>query len=146
MRCPAGKAGFPFGRDMDELEPLREDGAVSGFDLVGDQEKERWFRPIVGRVHEDGTLSHEIAVLLQDDVADGKHEWMTGMHHLSKGGVRLVERADGFLGEADALIAFQDGGEFAAVAPADLAVALADKSGDVGDFETAGFTGLHASV
>ena len=46
---------------------------------------------------------------------------------LGEGSAGPVERADGFLGEADALVAFQHGGEFAAVAPGDVAVALADR-------------------
>ena len=85
-------------------------------------------------------------MLLQHEIADGEHERMTGVDHLGEGESGPVERADGFLGEADALVAFQDGGEFAAVAPGDLAVALANERGDVGDLEAACLAGIHGSA
>ena len=146
MRCPAGKAGSPVGSDVDELEPLRDDGVVARLDLVGDEEEERGLGAIVGRIHEDRALAHEIAVLLQDEVADGKHERMTRVDHLGESSVGPVKRADGFFGEADTLVAFQHGGQFAAIAPGDLAVTLADKGGDVGDFEAARLAGIHGPV
>ena len=66
-------------------------------------------------------------MLLQQDVADGEHERVAGVHHAGEGKARLVERADGFLGEADALVALEDRRELAAVAAGDPAVALADR-------------------
>ena len=60
---------------------------------------------IVGRVHEDGALAEEVAVLFQQQVAHGEHERVAGMEHGGEGQARLVERADGFFGEADALVA-----------------------------------------
>jgi len=73
----------------------------------------------IGLVHEYRALTHQIAVLFQDDVTDGEHERMTGGDHLSEGNTRTVERADGFLGETGTLVALQDRGEFTAVAPGD---------------------------
>ena len=147
-RCGAqpAKVALPSGSDADELEALGKDSAVAGLDFVGDEEKERGFFALVGGVHEDRALAHQIAVLLQHDVADGEHERVAGMDHLGEGDARPVERADGFLGETDALVAFQDGGEFAAVAPGDLAVALADEGGDVGDLQAARLAGIHGTA
>ena len=59
-----------------------------------------------GGVHENRALAHEIAVLLQHEIADGEHERMTGVDHLGEGESGPVERTDGFLGEADTLVAF----------------------------------------
>ena len=137
---------LPVGSDVDELESLGKDGAVAGLDLVCDEEEQRGFFTLVGGVHEDRTLAHQIAVLLQHDVTDGEHERVTGVDHLAEGNARPVERTDGFLGETDALVAFQDGGEFAAVAPGDLAVALADDGGDVRDLPAARFAGIHGTA
>ena len=127
-RCGAqpAKAADPSGFDADELQPLGEDLAVAGFDLVGEQEEQRRLVAIVGRVHKDRALAEQVAVLFQKQVADGEHERMAGMMSIAREGPGLVERADGFLGEADALVAFEDRREFAAVAAGDEAVALAD--------------------
>ena len=57
----------------------------------------------------------------------------------ANGEARLVERADGFLGEADALVALEDRLVLAAIAAGDAAVALADRGRDVGDLEAARF-------
>ncbi len=128
VRCPAGKAGVAVGCDADELQPLGEDGAVAGLDLVGEQEEQRGFRALVGGVHEDRALAQQIGVLLQHHVADGEHERMAGVDHLRRRAhAGPVERADGFLGEADALVALQDGLVLAAVAAGEPAVALADR-------------------
>ena len=113
---------------------------------MGDEEQERGFFAVIDWVHKDCTLAHQIAVLLQHDVADGEHERVTGMDHLGEGHARLVEWADGFLGETGALVALQDRGELAAVAPGDTAVALADEGGDMGDLESPWLAGIHSTA
>ena len=105
--------------DADELQPLGEDRAVAGLDLVGEQEEQRGLVALVGRVDEDGALAEQVGVLLQKHVAHGEHERVAGMHQHGEGEARLVERLDGFLGEADALVALEDGLELAAVAAGD---------------------------
>ena len=49
------------------------------------------------------------------------------MHQHGAAESGLVEGLDGFPVEADALVAFEDGREFAAVAAGDAPVALADR-------------------
>ena len=44
---------FPLRAETDRLEPLRKDGAIAEFALVGDEKKPRSGGGIVGRVHED---------------------------------------------------------------------------------------------
>ena len=68
------------------------------------------------------------------------------MQHGGEGQARLVERADGFLGEADTLVAREHRGEFAAIAPGDAAVALADGSRDVGDLEASGLARIDGTA
>jgi hypothetical protein len=131
---------------VDELEPLGKDSAVAGLDLVGDEEKKRGFFALVNGVHEDRALAHQIAVLLKNDVTDGEHERVTGMDHLGEGNAWPVEWADGFLSETCALVAFQDWGEFPAVAPSYLAVALANEGGDVSDLPAARFARIHGTA
>ena len=41
--------------------------------------------PVVGRIHEDRALAEQVGVLFQQDVADGEHERMTGMHQHGDG-------------------------------------------------------------
>ena len=64
----------------------------------------------------------------------------------AKASARLVERPDGFPGEADALVALEHGREFAAVAAGDAAVALADRGGNVGDLEAAGLARMNRAA
>ncbi len=101
---------------------------------------------LVSRVHEDGALAEEVAVLFQQQVAHSEHEGVAGMEHGGEGKPRLVERADGFFREAHALVALQHGGEFAAVAPGDAAIALADGGRDVGDLEAGGLSRIHRTA
>lgn len=131
---------------MDKLEPLGKDRAVPGLDLVGDEEKERCIFSLVCGIHEDRALAHQIAVLLQHDVADGEHERMPWMNHLGESNPGPIKRADGFLGEADPLVTSQHRRKLPAVAPADLAVTLADERGNMGDLEAARFTGIHRAT
>ena len=147
-RCGAqpAKVADAIGRDADELEALGKDLAVAGFDLVGEQEEQMRLVAVVGRVHEDGALAQEVAVLFQQHVADGEHERVAGMKHAGEGSAGLVQRADGFLGEADALVALEHGSEFAAVAAGDEAVALADRGRNVGDLEAVGLARINGTA
>ena len=71
---------------------------------------------------------------------------MAGMKHGGKGGTGLVERADSFAGEADPLVTLEHGGEFAAVAAGDDAVALADGGRNVRDLEAGGFSRMNGTA
>ena len=125
----------PSGRDTDELEALGEHLVIAGFDLVGEQEKQMRLFAVVGRVHKDGALTEEVAVLFQNQVAHGEHKRVAGMEHCGEGRAWLVERPDSFASEADALVTLEDGGEFAAVTAGDDAVALADGRRNMRDLE-----------
>ena len=63
---------------------------------------------------------------------------VAGVQQRGVGQARLVQRADGLFGEADPLVALEHGGQLAAVAAGDQAVALADGGRHVGDLEAAG--------
>ena len=104
------------------------------------------FLSIIDRVHKDCTLAEKVTVLFQQQVADGEHERMTGMEHGSEGGAGFVERADSFFGKADALVAFKNRGEVAAVAAGDEAVTLADGGRDVGDLESPGLSRVNCAT
>ena len=85
----------------------------------------------INRVHKDGTLSEEVAMLFQEYVADRKHQRVTRMEHGGEGRARFVERADSFPGEADALVTLQHRCEFSTVAAGDNAITLANRSRNV---------------
>ena len=138
VRCPAGKGGRAVGADADELQPLGEHGAVAGLDLVGEQEEQRRLdRPRRPgrrgpRPGAAGCACCSSSMSLTASISG----W-PGCISTARGEARLVERLNGILGEADALVALQDGLVLAAIAPGDPAVALADGGGDVGDLEAA---------
>ena len=85
-------------------------------------------------------------MLFQQHVADGEHERVAGMEHGGEGDARLVERADGFPGEADALVTLEHGSEFAAVAAGDEAVALADGGRNMRDLEAGGLSRMNGTA
>lgn len=136
MRGPAGEGGAAVGQDANELEALGNDPAVAGLDLMREQEQERGLVAVVGGIHQDAALPEEVGVLLQQDIAEREHERVTWMDHAGKGEAGPFQRADGFSGEADALVAFEDRREVAAVAPDDDTVALAQDGRDMRDFKT----------
>jgi len=143
VRRPAGEHGRPVGRDADELQPLGEDLVVAGADLVGQQEEQVRLVAAVGRVYQERPLAQQVAVLLEQQVAHGEHERVAGMQHGGERRARPVERSHRVLGEADALVTFQDRGQLAAVAPGDDAVAVADSDRDVGDLEAGPLARVH---
>ena len=137
---------LPSGSDADELQALGEDLAVARFDLVGEQEEQGWLVALVGGVHEDAALAEKIAVLLQQDIADSKHERVAGMNHAGERETGSIQRAHSFLGEADTLVAFEDGSEFATIAAGDEAVALAQLGRNVSNLEAVGFAGINGAA
>src|SRR5580658_9627111 len=101
---------------------------------------------VVGGVHEDCALAHQIAMLLQQDVANRKHKRVTRMKHRRKRRAGLVKRTDGFSGEANALVTLEHGCKFAAVAACNNTVALPDRRRDVRDLETRGLSRMNGAT
>src|SRR6202035_3052071 len=85
VRCPTCERSRTVGRDADELKALREHLIIAGFDLVCQQEEDMRLITLVGRVHKNGTLAEEIAMLFEKYVANGKHQRMAGMKHGGEG-------------------------------------------------------------
>ena len=94
MGRPTGERCFAIGSDADELKPLGQDNAVAGLDLVCNKEEERRLDAVIDWINKDGSLAHQVAVLLKNDVAHREHEGMS-RDGSSAQTVRRVYRADG---------------------------------------------------
>jgi hypothetical protein len=94
----------------------------------------------VARVHQHRALLELVAVLLEHQVGHRLHQRVGRVQQAGHRRADAVKHADVLLLEADALVAAQHGVGIAAVAPGDLAVALADDGRDVGDLVAARFT------
>src|SRR4030095_4598491 len=77
-------------------------------------------------------------MLFQQNVTHRQHQRVTGVKHYSERRAWFIERPHRFLGKADTFVAFEYGGNFAAVTPGDHAVALAYGCWNVGDLKAAG--------
>ena len=94
MRSPTGEGGRAVRCNANELQALGEHLAIAGFDLMGEQKEQLRISTIIDRVHKDCSLAEQVAVLFQNQVANGEHERMAGVKHSSEGDTRLVERPD----------------------------------------------------
>ena len=113
---------------------------------MGQQEEQRRFKALVGRVDQHSALTQQVRVLLQDHVGHREHQRMAGVHEHRSGKAGLVERLNGVALEADALVALQDRLVLAAIAPGDSAVTLADRRRDVGDLEAPGLARMRCAA
>src|SRR5262249_20230842 len=145
MRCPSCKRCRSVGSDTHELEALGEHDVSAGLHLMQKHEEEMWLVALVGWVNEDRALSEELPVALQDDVAGGEHQRMSGMQHRRERRTSFVE-PHGFAREADALVLLEHRRELASVAAGDQAIAIADDLGHVRDLESLGFAGVHRAA
>src|SRR5690349_7258505 len=71
---------------------------------------------------------------------------MAGVHENRAGKTSLVERLDGLTLEANPLVALQDRLMIAPIASGDAAIALADRSRNMGDFKAAGFARVRGTA
>ena len=144
MRRPAGENGIAVGTNAHELQPLGKDGAIAGFDFVGQEKEKRRLQAFIRRINQHGSLPQQVGVLLKDHVGDGQHQRMAGVHEHRAGSAWLVERLNGLALETDALVAPQHRLLLTTVSASEPAIALTDCGGNVGDFKAFWLTRMRA--